>query len=172
MTKLHNAAAAAEIVSAVVISMSVSLAVIAYLNETTKQQRQFTMELALNYFSEGLHEPKKNLYRAIRSYQEEVKPAKLGSTDLATYIGKAKVPDSISEQELDSALLTVASFFNSAHRCVKSELCDENLMRELISEDATAIHCVFSQYFLDLIEEANVPQLASGLKFFKEEDCD
>ena len=153
-----------------VVTASIGLAVVAYLSETDKQRREFTMMLAMEFFSGDLQQSKDQLYFTIRTIQEQVAPIRLGPEDLNLYLSK-KSSGSTAERDLDSALLAVAGFFNSAERCVESELCDALLMKELISADATAILCVFSGYLEKMAAASNVMNLRTGLEYFSREPC-
>ena len=164
-------AAVAEVISALVVSVSVVIAVMAYLNETDKQRRQFTMELALQYFAGDLQDAKDQLFYKIQEVQTRAAPAVLGASDLRVFIAKSSDPSQREEQDLSSALLAVSSFFNSAQRCVDAGLCDEALMRRLIGEDATSIQCIFSGYLDQMAALSNVKGLSSGLRFFQEGQC-
>ena len=88
MSRLERAADAAQILSAIVVVVSVTIAVLAYLNEAEKQRREYTMELALQFFSGDLQEHKNHLFDTIRSIQDEVKPARLWGADIGTYLVK------------------------------------------------------------------------------------
>ncbi|WP_143439081.1 DUF4760 domain-containing protein [Hoeflea halophila] len=158
--------------SAFVVSVSVIVAVMAYLNESNKQRRQFTMELALPFFSGELQDAKERLFLTIQSIQMKVEPARLGASDLQTYIAKSEEFSNASDRKLNSALLALSSFFNSAERCTQSGLCDAELMRDLISKDAMAIHCVFSGYLNQMAISSNTTELLSGLAFFKSGECE
>ncbi|NDK37047.1 hypothetical protein [Rhodovulum sulfidophilum] len=157
--------------SALVVSASVAIAILAYLNETEKQQRQFTMELAMQYFSGDLQNAKDELFYTIQSVQSAVAPVKLGPADINTYLVKSDPGSPYSERDLASALLAVTSFFNSVSRCVEADLCNGELMQQLLGDDAAAIECAFSGYLHEMAKSANVGNLSTGLSAFNIGDC-
>lgn len=171
VTRLEKLAAVAEVISALVVSISVVIAVMAYLNETDKQRRQFTMELAMQYFAGDLQNAKDQLFYEIQEVQSRAAPAVLGASDLRVFINKSRDSNTSGARELSSALLAISSFFNSAERCVKAGLCDADLMRGLIGEDATSIQCIFSGYLGQMARTSNVEGLSSGLQYFQEGQC-
>lgn len=171
MSRLERAADAAQILSAVVVVVSVTIAVLAYLNEAEKQRREYTMELALQFFAGDLQEHKNHLFDTIRSIQDEVKPARLGGADIGTYLVKSDRFSSLADRDLNAALLGIASYFNAAQRCVQTGICDEMLMRQLVSEDATAIACAFRDYLGLLSDASNVESLTRGINYFDDGTC-
>jgi len=168
---LNKGALWAEIFSAALVLISLVLAVLVYLNETDKQRREFTMDLALEYFSHELQPSNDYLFRVIQNIQSQVAPAKLGADDLRTYMAKSEEYSELTDQNLNSALLQITSFFNSAKRCVDADLCNEDLMRDLIAEDATATWCVFESYLEQMRASANIEGMNTGLKYFSTDEC-
>lgn len=168
---LNKGALWAEISSAALVFISLVLAVFVYFKESDKQRREFTLDLALEYFSHELQPSSNYLFKTIQNIQADVSPIRLGASDVKVYISKSEKFSTLSDERLNMALLQITSFFNAAKRCVDAGLCDERLMKDLIAEDATATWCVFEGYLMLIEKSANVKKMNVGLEYFSDGEC-
>lgn len=171
MSKLQNASNIAEVVSAIVVAVTVVIAVLAYLREIETQRAEFTFQTANHYQSEHVDRARNDLFSVIVAEQARFYPVQLSAADLGLYLAKRPQGDLMGDTRLVGALITIAGFFNSASDCVASDLCDGELMRRLLGAEATALHCVFGRVLGRLAEVSNVSDIAYGLRALRTGDC-
>ena len=171
MSKLQNASNLAEVVSAVVVALSVGIAVMAYLRDIDTKRSEFTFQTANQYQADHITKARTHLFSVVVREQRRFFPIKLSADDLNLYMAKKPEAEIMGDVELVNALITAAGFFNGASDCVDAGLCDEGLMSGLLGEEAAGIYCVFSGVLDRVAEVSNVADISYGLRRLKVGDC-
>lgn len=171
MSKLQNASNLAEVVSAVVVAVSVGIAVMAYLRDIDTKRSEFTFQTANQYQAEHITAARTHLFEVVVREQSRFAPIKLSASDLNTYMAKKPEAEILGDERLMNALITVAGFFNGASDCVDAGLCDQVLMRDLLGVEAAGIHCVFSGVLGRVAELSNAEDIAYGLERLRAGSC-
>jgi hypothetical protein len=172
VSKLERSTQVAQIVSAFVVSVSVAIGLLAYLNDINTQRLEFTFQKASEYESSQLVVARNELFLAIQNAQLSVAPARLAALDLNTYLEKSYSETAeVGRRETVEAALQVAGFFNSASNCVRADLCDLGLMKEFLGAEARQFQCVFSGIVELAGREANVQGLMAGVEIIASGEC-
>lgn len=172
MSNLARSGHVAEIVSAFVVAVSVAIGLLAYLNDINTKRLEFTFQKASEYDSPQLASARHKLFLAIQNAQLSVAPARLSAPDLNTYLEKS-YPEAaeVRRRETVEAALQVAGFFNSASSCVRADLCDLDLMKDILGAEAQQFQCVFSGIVELAGREANVQGLMAGVEILASGEC-
>lgn len=171
MITLDRCSKIAELITAVIISISAVLAIKTYIHQVDVSKKEFTISTASYYLSPSMQKDKSILFQAILEVQENTKPVKLGAADIGLFISKHNDFPSGNNTELIASMISVASFYNSAKTCVESNLCDRHLLEKLVGDDANALSCAFRLAFLELSRASNVPDIMGGISFFGTKSC-
>jgi len=153
----------AEIVAAITIVGTAYLAITSYWDELDQRKKTYTFEVASRYDTSELIESRLALLEEIQVAQIEAGQGSMDQSSLGLFFYKVDIL-STQSSNLDSALLKISLFFDSAAACAEAGLCDRVLLNFLLNRDADAIACIFGQRIDRIAATSNLPNIGYGLK--------
>jgi len=161
--RLKRAADLSEIVSAIVVLAGLALAVWGVYTERNARKERYTFDYVSQYFGEDLRE-KRNLIRETLSQIE----ADLGTNTVGNHEFSLLFADRVSETDagaLKFALVSVFDFFSGAETCLEADLCDIELIRAMVGNEAQSLVCLVGPAADRITLTGGRDSLLSGLHF-------
>ncbi|GAB5510644.1 MAG: hypothetical protein Rhims3KO_20450 [Hyphomicrobiales bacterium] len=171
MTRLQGAGHVAQIVATMLLSVSILIALLAFIEEKSVRKERFTFEFARVYYGESLTSARMLVFDNVVRVQSIVEPGRLGGGDIGHFLSRELQNRGRNDAELASAIVRIADYYSSAAACVESELCDDVLVRELLQDEANSVNCIIGPSLLLISGWANVSGLAAGLEYFETSPC-
>lgn len=169
MTRLEKLVAYGNFGSSVAVAITLGLTAYALILQNKSEIRAYTFEVSSRYWSGDLANTQISLLTAVSEAQGISEDLKLDADDLSIYFEKLPMATDLSA--LDHQIVRIALFFNSVLSCVSALTCDELTAKALLADDARGFNCVFGPRLNKLSRNLNLPNLLSGVEFFRKEGC-
>ncbi|MEQ5872670.1 hypothetical protein J4E08_22685 [Sagittula sp. NFXS13] len=167
-SRLERASYLSQIVSVITVIFGLGLAVTGVYTERAARKERYTFDYVDRYVSEDLRE-KRNLIREALSRTE----AASGARTLGNYELSVLFADRVSEPSagaLRFALVSVFDFFSGAETCVNAGLCDVELVRAMVGDEARSLACLIAPAADRITLTGGRDSLLSGLRFVADDD--
>ena len=167
--RLSRFANFAEIGNALLVAAALALGVLGFLSDQNRRMESYTFDYAQNYFAPMMLQSRQAVRDKILAL-EKLDPM-ISNSQLAALLADTFAASNDKAFALN--IVAITDYFNGAKGCVDAGLCDRDLMRTLLSDEATSLACLLRPTLKRVAFNGGEDFLAEGLSFFAEnENCD
>jgi len=165
VNRLAELKAWGDLISLPLVAVAAIATALGYFSDLHEQKRQYTFSIADRYHEPTLTDARLVLFVAIADVQKSYPDATLGARDTGLVIDQLMNNAELLEEPVVNAVLRLTDFFNSVEDCVSSGLCDSQLAKSLLANEASNFKCIFGALITRIEGETNTNSLSRGAEF-------